>query len=67
MIHVSIDHFWNNDWQGKTKVLKEKINQVPFAHNLTQVALRMILAIHSTLQIPALVMLWPTLPRLAMV
>lgn len=45
MIYVSIFHYWNDDWQGKTKVLKvlkEKID-------LTQAALRLNLGIQSKL------------------
>jgi hypothetical protein len=49
MIRVSIDHYWNDDWQGKTEVLKKKIDPVPVVHNLTQAALRLSLGIHSKL------------------
>jgi len=50
MIRVSIDHYWNDDWQGKTKVLKKKKpDPEPVVHNLTQAALRFNLGIHSKL------------------
>lgn len=27
---MSMEHWWNDDWQGKTEVLGEKLVSVPF-------------------------------------